>query len=309
MAINRCVSLAGVLLVGVLLFPPTDARAEATPADVLVSVQKLESEVELVRSYLGKTKSDEREFFVTSATPRHSFFLAQAIVRKLNILIQENAGGSTQTAPAAPNRAVTPEDVLGVLNRAHDQLSYLKEDLGLTDTMPARSVSSRADETDNVQAMVRVLRQINLMLLRRYLPKDVFERIDLATVYVAGVLKNQGLEMFPEAEFVMYKQPAEVFSKLIDCAVLSAQIAELTGVDALKLDARRMRTSKSRLSNNYDLATILLSDIAEWTEALEGADDVFPETPMRRHTVPSHVYQKTLQLEAQLKAVLGHLRN
>ena len=199
-----------------------------------------------------------------------SFFLAQRIFSKLSILIQETAGGASQSLPVAPNRELTNDDVIGVLHQAHDQIQFIKTEYGIERAAPARQKPRSDSEARNVTAMLRVLRQINLMLVRRYLPPDVYERLDLATVYVAGVLKNHGDELYPSIEFVAFKQPVDVFHKLLDCVELSMSIADIAGVDALHLDGRRMRTSTTRLSNNHDLATILLSDIAEWTAEARG---------------------------------------
>ena len=299
------------LLVGVVLLSVCaveDARAaDAETADVLSAVRSLEAELEVVRAYLGSSKPELREFRVDTAAPRHSFFLAQRVFSKLSLLVQERVGGATQSLPVAPDREISNADTLGVMRQAADQLRYIKSAYKI-ERIPERvTTPDRADDADVVEAMVRALRQINLMLTRRYKPSDVYERLDLATVYVAGVLKTNSEALYPSVEFVPYKQPVDVFRKLLDCVALNIEIAQRAGVEVMEIDVRRMRMSDTRLSNNHDLATILLSDIAEWTLALDGADDVFPEETLLPHIVPSHVFQKASQLEAQLQAVLANL--
>lgn len=300
--------LVSALIAGFSLFSYPQPTLAADSTDVLASVHRLEDELEIVRAYLGKDKSDRREFRVQEATTRHSFFLAQRIFSKLSVLIQETAGGASQSLPVAPNRTLVADDVLGVLQQAHEQIQFIKDEYGIKRTVQSRQRPRNADEAANVTAMVRSLRQINLMLVRRYMARDVYERVDLATVYVAGVLKNQNAELYPSIAFAAYKQPVDVFHKLLDCADLSMAIADLASVDALRLDTRRMRATSTRLSTNHDMATILLSDIAEWTAVLEGADDVFPESSLQSHVVPSHVFQKASQLEAQLRTVLENMK-
>lgn len=299
-------SIALTLFVGLATEPALPAE-DIGPPEVLAAVQQLEAELEVVRSYLGSSKSELRDFRVESATPRHAHFLARRIVSKLAILVSERVGGATQSVPIAPDREITAADVLGVMRQAKDQLGYIKTAYEIDRSPAATRAPERADDADVVEAMVRTLRQINLMLTRRYTPSDVYERLDLATVYVAGVMKTRGLELYPSVEFVPYKQPLDVFRKLLDCVALSIAIADVVDIDVLEIDVRRMRTSDTRLSNNHDLATILLSDIADLTLILEGADDVFPEERLLPHVVPSHVFQKASQLEAQLSAILESL--
>ena len=172
---------------------------------------------------------------------------------------------------------------------------------------PARRKNQAVSEQDVVEAMFNINRQINPLLERRYLPEDVYERLDLTTTYVAGVLKQHDLELFPKVEFVPRKQPGDVYLKLLDCLELNEEIGRRLNIPVLEINRRRMADSYSELSNNYDLATLLVADVARWTEALEGAEDVFPEEYELNHVFPSNVYQKASQLEAQLKAVLEQI--
>ncbi len=300
-------SIALALFVGVVAESALPAE-DVGPDDVLGAVHRLEAELEVVRAYLGSSKSELRDFRVESARPRHAHFLARRIVSKLAILVSERVGGATRSVPIAPDREITAADVLGVMQQAMDQLEYVKRGYGIERAAASTREPDRADDAIVVEAMVRTLRQINLMLTRRYTPSDVYERLDLATVYVAGVMKTRGLELYPSVDFVPYKQPLDVFRKLLDCVALNLAIAEIVDVDVLEIDVRRMRAADTRLSNNHDLATILLSDIADWTLVLEGADDVFPEERLLPHIVPSHVFQKASQLEAQLTAIRESLR-
>lgn len=276
-------------------------------ADVLVAVERLENDVEVVRRYLGKQKSELGAFAVDFAAPRHDFSQAQTLFRRINVLGQETAGRSPQSPPVAPDREIVPEDVLNVVRRAHDQLDIVKQTFGLASPPAKPTRVSRTRPEDVLVAMVRVQRQVNLMLVRRYLPPDVYEPLDLATIYVAGVLAHRNKELFPKIEFVPNKQPIDVFRKLLDCMALSAAIGEHLNLDVLKINVRRMRSSQTRLSNNFDVATMLLTDIAYWSESLEGADDIYSESGVMPHIVPSHVFQKASQLEAQLKVVLDDL--
>ena len=75
----------------------------------------------------------------------------------------------------------------------------------------------------------------------------------------------------------------------------------------LKINARRLKRNHSVKSDNYDLATILLADIAFWSAELDHTYDLFPPTDTLKNIFPAHVYAKVELIQEQLDHILGSL--
>lgn len=301
------ISVLAAALIFSTAIPSWSQTTDDNYAPVVNITNRLLLDLDIIRRYFGKPVTELRTFDANQASGRHAFLLAQSIHRKLNLLSQEVAGLAAQATPIAPDRDIVATDVVKVLERAYGHVINIQNEYDLTAAIEPSKNVEQATSTEAVEEMISVLRQINLLLLKQYRPEDVYERLDLATVYIAGVLSKHGKTMYPDIPFVPNKQPIDVFKLLLDCAELSHEIAERTGVDALEINTRRMRNSSTRLSNNYDLATMMLSDVSVWTEALEGAEDIYPQEVSIKYTTPSHVFQKLSQLHEQMRLVLETL--
>ena len=285
-----------------------DFEGTAQPADVRVAVEWLANDLEQVRLYMGKPDLTQRRFQVDFAAPRHVFYQAQTLFRKLNRLGTEVSGIARRSPPPAPaDDTILPEDVLRVVLLAEEQLALVRESMGLAarSAMPERD--PRTEPKDVFEEIVQVNRQVNLMIDDPFRPADVHTQLSLASAYLGGVLAAMGQDPFPQAEFVPNKQPVDVYDRLIDCLVLNQQVGAKLDVPVLQIDARRLKRDRSDLSDNYDIATMLVSDIAFWTETMDHDEDAFPPSESLKHIFPSHVFVKVNVIQQQFDGILGTL--
>jgi hypothetical protein len=300
-----------LLVAAVLATSPAALAVEfegsAQPADVLVHVTKFARDLEAVRLYMGKPAATREPFRVEFATPRHSYYQAQTLFWKTNRLGQKVAGSTRQSAPVAPNEEILPEDVLRAVRLAQEQLDLIRDSIGITTSASPPRRNSRAEPKDVFEAMMQAIRQVNLMNDEPFRPSNVHRQLTVVSVYLAGVIAKIDEEMFPYIEFSPNKQPIDVYNKLVDCLVANQQIGEALGLPTLKVRTRKLRPDSSTISDNYDIATILVSDTAYWTDRLPFDEDVFPPTESLKHIFPAHVLAKVKLVEKQLAILKLHI--
>ena len=235
----------------------------AQPADVLLAIERLADDVEEVRVYMGKPAVELGRFQVEFAAPRHVYYQAQTLFRKLNRLGSEVAGLTRQIPPPAPEGDVVPDDVLRMVAHAQQQLDSVRREIGLAPRSAVYKRDPRTEPRDVFEAIVQTNRQVNLMIDDRFRPADVHTQLSLAYAYLGGVLTSlRKEEPFPEVDFVPNKQPVDVYDALVDALELNQQVGEKLDLPVLEITARRLKRDRSILSDNYDVATMLVSDIA-----------------------------------------------
>ena len=301
-----------LLLVGIVAICPAVTSAEAESgtlsADVMVSVTRFANDLETVRLYMGRPAVAPNRFRVEFAAPRHDFFQSQTLFRKVNRLGSEVAALTREAPPPAPEHdAIAPSDVLRVVAHAQRQLDSIRESLGIETQLRAPKRNPRIKAKDVFEELAHINRQLNLMIDASFRSSDVLSQLFLANVYLAGVLEKMDEDPFPSMPLVSNKQPVDVYELLVDCLALSRRIGERMRIPVLKINARRLKRDHSVLSDNYDLATILLSDVAFWSSRLDHSEDISPPTAVLKNVFPAHVYATAGSIQEQLKRVLNDI--
>ena len=140
-------------------------------------------------------------------------------------------------------------------------------------------------------------RQLNLLQERHFSPSDVSQQVLLASQYAKRLLARfPQSNMAPETPpLERGKQPADVFLRLVECYATLEKIAQQSSVPVLHLDlpaAQKVGTSRQlEPSDVYDMATLLVSDLAYLHAQLKNVDSPKP-IPYPGRTFPSRVYQQ-----------------
>jgi hypothetical protein len=276
-------------------------RDDFLPADVLSRVRLLHDELELVRSEMGRPINLQSELQVTQATPREVYFQALTMFRKANRLARDLTA-SRSTEPKTPSvDQIQPGDVWAVADAALARLLVVKRRLGITAACSEQPMPLSTTPTDVYRSIVQANRQLNLPLEAQFVPSDVFQQVTLAVHYTERLLQR-----FPSATarptappMERGKQPSDVYRRLVRCYGLVRTIAEQSHVEMLSLPVADEDIRRMSPSDVYDIASLLVSELAYLHALLDDAqspDEVF--YPGRRF--PSHVFQRAGILEAQL---------
>lgn len=282
---------------------PATGEDSITPPQVYQAVAQVTADIGLVRAVMGRPVLTSQPWIVEEAEPRHVFYQAQTLFRKSNRLAQEIAGSSRQSPTPAPEGEIQPAHVFAVVAAAQAQITTVRQELaiGLRADLPV--LEPERQPRDVLQAIVQASRQLNLLLDRSMKPEDVYDRLHLATTYVAGALTRDDDEPLYGTlpPFEPAKVPGDVYRRVLECLQLTTTIGEKRGISVLRPNLRReLRRKDIAPSDVFDVATTVLSELAFLTLELDAKD--VPPTPLEKpkHVFPSHVYQLAGMLQDEL---------
>jgi len=133
--------------------------------------------------------------------------------------------------------------------------------------------------------------------------------LTLAIGYAARLRARFPGDRIPDAPpLLVGQQPRDVYRRIIDCYFIIRNIAERLGLDILEFDTDRSRSDDPTPSDVYDIASLLVSELAYIYAQLDGSRpprDVY--YPGRKF--PSDVYQRAGILEKQLLELRDLLDN
>ena len=293
------------LLYLAIAFTAVLARAaEIDAAQLFKSVSELRSEIEQIRVVMGEPLPPTREFRIYDAAPRHVFYQAQTLFRKSNQFAQQMAGVSRQSPRPAPEGDIGAEDVLVVLNDTREQLGLVKSTLGIEGTVPESKPDRRKRTSDVLHDIIEAGRDINFISARYDAWSTIYDRVLLAITYVGGALPEE--TRFPLLPpFESGKFPQDVLNRILVCMELSRTPAERHDVAVLRLESIRRTEVGATAIEVLDMATIVMSDLAELTYAMQAEDVPIPDYPHPNRVFPSHVFQLVGVLQAQLEILAG----
>ena len=291
------------LLYFAIAIAAANTRAAAIDANELFrSVTELRSEVEQIRQVMGEPLPLTREYRIHDAAPRHVFYQAQNLFRKANQFAQQMAGVSRQSPRQAPEGEIRHEDVLTVLNDARSQLGLVKAALGIEAAAPEAPAQRRKQPSDVLHDIIDAGREINFISGRSVAWTTIYDRILLAVTYVGGALP-EATRFPPLAPHQTGKFPEDVLNRLVECMQLSRKPAAEHGVAMVRVESIRATEVGPTAIEVGDVATILLSDLAELTLQMKAEDVTAPEYPHPNRVFPSHVFQLAGVLKAQLETL------
>ncbi len=285
------------------------SAAEIEPPDVYQAVRQVSQDIELVREVMGRPKLEADAWVVEHAEPRHVFYQAQTLFRKVGRLNRQLTGGES-VMPPVPTDEIEPQHVLQVIHAAQEHVETIREELGINyrSELPAREADR--EPKDVFRETVQLGRQLNLMLDRPIQPQDVYAQLELAATYVAGALTTDESEpIYGELPpFEPHKVPADVYRRVLECLGIAQDIGEENGISVLQLNLRReLRRRDIMPSDVYDLATTVLAEVAHLTLTLDAFDVDVPPIERPKHIFPSHVYQVASMLQEELARLESQL--
>ncbi len=272
------------------------------PADVLARVQLIRDELDELRFEMGKLKNQKFGLMVSKASPHEVFFQALTLNKKVNRLVSEMTGRLNSEENIAVPRNIRPFHVWRVVDATLQQIVMLKRKLGLRVRGSEKLVYKSATPTEVFLAIGLANQEVNLLLERPFVPRDVFIQVTLATHYAARLLAQfPSSQKFPKApKRERGQRPADVYNRLIDCENRLSGIADRSHVSILKLETRNALPQDIQPSDEFDMASLLVSELAHFNGKLRS-----PYKPKQMKDpglkFPSHVHQQAGVLLSQLE--------
>lgn len=290
-----------LLLVGIPLSAmggqPLDGIA---PPDVFARVTLVRAELETIRYVMGRPKNPQSEIPVSEASPREVYFQALTLFRKADQLCFEHTRERAEEPPP-PDRVPTSADVSQLVEAALDRIRKVKKELAIEQAVVAPIREATKQPTDVFRAIVQANRQLNLLLEKHFTPSDVFQQVTRGVACASRLLEEfPDVTAIPEPpEFVAGKRPSDVYRRLLACFERIQTIARHSGEHVLQFKPDETQMLQAEPSDVYDVASLLVSELAYFNSLAETKPARKAYYPGRRF--PSHVYQRAGLLELQLK--------
>ncbi len=296
-----------VLVAQLSLLAGGAAGADITPTDVFAEVFAVAHDVEQIRFYMGRPPNRQEEIGVAGVAPREVIYQAATLCEKTNRLSEELIR-EVGKKPVVPDKDIVPGDVLRMVELAHGRVRRTAEVLGVDLTRtpaPPEPPAGEKTPTDVYRAVVQLNRQINILLDRRFSPADVYQQVSLAIAHAANVRGRwPGQRIPPEPAWELGRQPPDVYRRLLGCFEMVRRIAAAENLQILELSVSEASMAEATPSDVYDIASLLVSELAYVDRVLNGSP---PERkawyPGRK--VPSDVFQRAGILETQLIEIVG----
>jgi hypothetical protein len=275
-----------------------ESAAVSTP-HVYAQLMLLHSDLDQIRFEMGKPKPTPGAIDIANVAPREVFFQVLTLFEKANRLSFEHTREIAEEPPLAED-PITPSDVIRVVEAALERINHVKQQIGISQLSSPPPLDPSKTPTDVLIAALAASRQLNLLLAQQFSPAEVYEQLTLAVGYTARLRARFPGDRLPETPpYVRGKQPTDVGRKLFDCLRLIERIAARSDLQMLTLRSNEENLMQVTPSDVYDMATLLVSELAYlWAQL----DDVAIPRPVyypgRRF--PSHVYQRAELLERQL---------
>lgn len=285
------------------------SRENMTPVDSFARVELIKKELDLIRVEMGKPKIHHSPLQVSQASPFEVYFQAQTLYEKSDRLAFEHTGTLEKRLGKVSHSAIGPGDVWTVVDSALLRIRVVKNALGITNTVQETLPTRSLEPSDVFQAIVEINRQLNVLLDRQFAPRDVFAQVTMAIHYSSTLLAQ-----FPHSKRIPQplllergKTPEQVYHRLSECVSRLGALAAQSGLTLLKLEARDRSPSLIEPSDVYDLASLLVAQLAYVHSQLPGARMPIPTfDPGRKF--PSHVYQRAGILLAQIHQLAQHVQ-
>ncbi|NNE90888.1 MAG: hypothetical protein HKN23_04515 [Verrucomicrobiales bacterium] len=282
---------------------------EITPSHVFQQVTLLRAELELIRLEMGKPGVAPPLIRVEKAAPREVYFQALTLFRKTDRLAFEHTR-ERSGEPVPPEEQIRPIHVRALVDAALKRVQRVKESLAISETVKKPALETGIEPSGVFNDIVAANREINQLLEQQFAPGDVYQQTTVAIAYLSRLLDSLGGISTPPQPpaFERRKRPADVYRKLISCFGQIREIGNLSGIGMLDLEVDESRVESAEPSDVYDVASLLVSELAH----LHGhrADAKPPRkvyNPGRK--LPSHVYQRLGILHSQIEELHKIARN
>lgn len=286
-------------------FPVPAEAVDVEPGEVYSLTQTILGDIELIRFEMGIPKTAAIPIKVSGVSPWESFHQARLLYEKTNHLAFEFTHHMTPDISVPPARDITNADVLKTLELVRKRVMDTKKALGITESAKAPPVAPVTGD-DVFLALFMADRVAHQCLRTPVAPVLSYQRVTLAVGYASRLL-----EIFPDATGIMPatpplergKIPGDVFFRLGECMSLIGQIAVKSGVKVMKLDVSAVERETALPSDTQNMAAIIISELS-YFHSLKKDEKPVRQAVYPGRKFPSHVYQRTGILEAQLSDLL-----
>jgi hypothetical protein len=271
-------------------------------ADVLARVELLRDELDLIRQEMGNPPPVRLEISVRSAAPRETYFHAYTLSDKAHRLAFEFTGRPERPLGILLSADTTPVNVYAVVSEALESIYEAKDALAIKESPKENRYDPSTNSSQVLDAIIQANRELNNILYQQYSPLDVYEQISLSINFATRLLEQfaGSTPVLAAPRIQRRKKPADVFHQLVQLFDDIHDVARASGESTLDLKVRSTAPNSITPSDVYDIAKMVLAELAYFYSLLKDPPPVDEPQYPRNRVLPSHVYQQVGVLKAQL---------
>lgn len=257
----------------------------------------LAAKARAILTEMGRPEDGRPVPAITGAQPRECYFEAIAVWYKASRLAAEVGVEVLQLLPRAPDlRAVRPEDVLQIIDAARVQIDAARQRLGCPEQPPEPTSEPAGAPEDVLVTLIKLNRNMARVHQHPFTPTEVYRPLALASAYATCL--GAPTELAP---FEPRVPPPLAHARISACLARTAELVKARGGTPLAVRSGQVDMLPS---DNYDLVSLLLGEVAYLHALTPGAAPLHPFAPEPRgYYLPAHVVQLANTLLAQLTAL------
>ncbi|UTW56752.1 hypothetical protein [Kordiimonas sp. SCSIO 12610] len=191
----------------------TSANAQATPSDVLVSVETAQNELRLLYDADMQEVPSAKVTSSAPRRPRHVYFKAREVYQKVKALKEMN-GLTMADLPEVPKREIRPTEVKELVDNIRKNLGDIKAKYFVVSEATTAAKKNGKGPTDVYLGLTYTSQLIDGLDMPNVVPNDVY-RVALAVLEEARVISRAQNGSRSEAELELVatgKKPVDVYN-------------------------------------------------------------------------------------------------
>ncbi len=296
------VSVVALIL---LLAPQVQAHDHMRPPDVYRLITAISQEIEQLRWIMGAPTNRQRLPDVENASPYEVYFQVLTLHEKSDRLAYQQTHKNGPPA-STPIGDISPADVYRTLQAARGRIQALGYNYSSFVAAKLPPIENHRTPSDVFKAVVQTNRQLNLMLEQRFAPSDVYRQVTRAGEYAIAILATYPNPSPPPKTpaVALGKRPADVFQHLLETYELVHRLGIKMGHPMLTLNSWTDNVDAVQPSDVYDIASIIVSELAYVHKRRPGALE--PQPVQRFYgKIPSDVCQRVEVLNRLLNELVA----
>ena len=284
-----------------ILLSESDLDGVSVTEIIYREARKLQAEVDQIRVSMGLEEIPPMDVKFLNVELRHVYFATQVTFQKADKLAQKLANAGPGWAPYPQGDVETLVDLLDLIQATREQLAKIRLALNITDHIKMPTVDSGVTMIDILWLIGSTGNQINAILNPRVEWASIYDQLQLAISYIAGVLpEHQRYPQLPEIQSNV--ATIDVLKDMESVRVMLQKVGDRHGVKILRTEHGTGSAYLAGLSTVAvsDIMTIINADLAELTLKLNPQEAEMPSYPRPEKIESRHVDQLLNVLEKQL---------
>lgn len=249
------------LIIFFIIANPVYSKVSEKNSDILFEIEKIKSELEILRLHLGKSINFQTNITTENANSREVFFQALTMFKKTERLLFERTAKHAPQ-PKIPSKEINDQDVYEMVVKTLDQIKKIKNYLEIKTKVNKPKLIRNVKSSTLFKEIININRSLNLLLDYSFSPSDVYGQVELANNYTLSLINFYDPNyQSANIDFAPNKFPHQVLKKLVDSFAIIKSVYDQTGLDSITFEVNQELFKSATPSDVYDIASLVVSEL------------------------------------------------